>query len=96
MEGVKNIDSFLNINVTKVLVESLYDECVFLTFEASPSKEFGGAIYFYNSRGKCLFVFSGLSFDPSFIVCNFTACKPSVDHHALHGNNILLVLIMQN
>ena len=38
------MDSLLNIIVLKVLVESLFDERVFLTFEASPSKRFQVAI----------------------------------------------------
>jgi len=46
------------MNVRRVLVESLYDECVFLTCEASPSKEFGEAIYFYTIHEENAFLCS--------------------------------------
>jgi len=85
------------MNVRRVLVESLYDECVFLTCEASPSKEFGEAIYFYTIHEENAFLCSlACILTLALYWCNFTACKPSVDHHALHGDNILHVLTMQN
>jgi len=46
------------MNVRRVLVESLYDECVFLTCEASPSKEIGEAIYFYTIHEENAFLCS--------------------------------------